>query len=78
MHDLDKYLAAKGDDIGPVCPIYSTKGFCSRGLTCRFGSSHIDENRNNCKAEWYDETAASDSFNQITSGNAESFILLIT
>lgn len=68
VHDLDSFLAEKPEDIGPICPIYTTKGFCSRGLTCRFASNHMDENRKNIKQDWYDETKAADSVNQMTTG----------
>lgn len=69
VHDLDQFLAEKPDDIGPVCPIYSTKGFCARGLTCRFAKNHMDENNKNLKQDWYDEAATVDSVNQMPTGN---------
>lgn len=68
VHDLDSYMADKPEDIGPVCPVFSTKGFCPRGLTCRFAKNHLDEHRNNIKQDWYDETKASDSVNYLSSG----------
>jgi tRNA-dihydrouridine synthase 3 len=46
-HDLDIYLASKPKDISDVCYIYSTKGFCSYGVTCRFSNAHIDDALNN-------------------------------
>lgn len=73
IHDIDRYFAEKPDDIGPVCPIYTTKGFCPRGLTCRFAQNHIDDNRNNCKQDWYDEATANDSVNQLTQGLFQCF-----
>lgn len=46
-HDLKSYLLKKPQDIGEKCPIYSTTGFCTYGVTCRFGKSHLsDENIN--------------------------------
>lgn len=75
LHDLDLYLAEKFDDIGDTCPIYSTKGFCSFGVTCRFATNHLDENRNNTKEDWYDESkCASDSRNHLSSGKKLDFI----
>lgn len=68
VHDLDQYFAAKPEDIGQVCHVYSTKGFCPRGLTCRFAKNHLDENRNNLKEDWYDEAKSNDSVNHMTSG----------
>lgn len=53
---------------GDKCYIYSIKGFCPRGLTCRFASAHIDADFNNLKADFYDENASPTSFNGITSG----------
>lgn len=43
LHDIDKYLKLKPADIGDTCFTYETKGYCSRGITCRFGKSHITE-----------------------------------
>lgn len=75
VHDLDQFLAEKAEDIGPVCPIYSTKGFCARGLTCRFAKHHMDENKKNLKQDWYDEVAASvDSVNQMPPGKNVHFV----
>lgn len=68
VHDLVRYLEGKPDDIGPICHIYSTKGFCARGLTCRFSKHHIDENRNNIKSSIYDEKLVLDTCNQISCG----------
>lgn len=68
VHDLERYFAEKPADIGLVCPVYSTKGFCPRGLTCRFAKNHVDENQNNCKQDWYDEATANDSKNYMTTG----------
>lgn len=68
MHDIDRYFDEKPEDIDSTCPIYSTKGFCPRGLTCRFAKNHIDENRNNCKQDWYNEGTANDSVNYLSAG----------
>lgn len=46
-HDIKAYLDKKPPDIGEKCPVYSTKGFCLYGITCRFGKNHLtDENVN--------------------------------
>lgn len=68
VHDIDHYFADKPEDIGDVCPVYTTKGFCPRGLTCRFAKNHLDENRNNRKQDWYDEAKANDTVNFMTAG----------
>lgn len=78
VHDIDQYFAEKPKDIAPVCPVYSTKGFCPRGLTCRFAGNHLDEGRNNCKQDGYDEAKANDSVNFISTGkNERKFILFV-
>lgn len=46
-HDLPAYLEKKLPDIGEKCPIYSTSGFCTYGITCRFGKCHIDSDNKN-------------------------------
>lgn len=68
IHDIHKYLENKPKDVPGTCYIYSTKGFCERGLTCRFSGSHLDENLNNLKAEFYNPTAENDTKNQISYG----------
>ncbi|KAG4065939.1 hypothetical protein HA402_008935 [Bradysia odoriphaga] len=66
IHDIHKYMENKPADVGGTCYIYSTKGFCERGLTCRFSGSHLDENLNNLKAEFYNPNAGNDTKNQIS------------
>lgn len=46
-HDIEKYLKDKPEDIGETCYIYSTKGFCHYGITCRYAKNHVDENFKN-------------------------------
>ncbi|RYY89367.1 hypothetical protein EON63_00790 [archaeon] len=41
-HDALSYLATKLPDLGPSCLVYEKFGFCSNGLMCRYGASHID------------------------------------
>jgi len=49
MHDLAAFLAKKPNDVGSECYIFSTQGYCPRGLSCRFSGPHIDENGRNIK-----------------------------
>lgn len=42
-HDRKAYLEKKPPDLGETCYVYSLQGFCPRGLTCRFSSSHITD-----------------------------------
>jgi tRNA-dihydrouridine synthase 3 len=52
LHDIEEYLKIKPQDIGETCYNYETFGKCSRGLACRFGSSHITpEGRNKVNLE---------------------------
>lgn len=46
-HDLEKFIQLKPKDIGETCYIYSLKGYCNFGVTCRFAGAHLDENLNN-------------------------------
>ncbi|KAK5646984.1 hypothetical protein RI129_005448 [Pyrocoelia pectoralis] len=41
MHDVQEYLNTKPTDIGDQCYNFITSGFCTRGITCRFGKEHI-------------------------------------
>lgn len=50
-HDLEKFIQLKPKDIGETCYIYSLKGYCNFGVTCRFAGAHLDENLNNKIAE---------------------------
>lgn len=68
LHDIDEYLSDKFEDVGDTCPIYTTRGFCSFGITCRFAKQHIDENKRNIKSDSYDEKKSGDSFNFLSSG----------
>lgn len=66
VHDLDKYLESKPKDIGNICPVYNVKGFCPRGVTCRFAKAHVDENGSNIKADFYNPNAPPSTFNGIS------------
>ncbi|XP_005185201.1 tRNA-dihydrouridine(47) synthase [NAD(P)(+)]-like [Musca domestica] len=67
VHDLQQYLAAKGEDLGEKCVVFESKGFCPRGVTCRFAKSHLDAEGRNIKAPHYDENTPPTTFNGITS-----------
>ena len=41
-HNLSQFLSSKPPDIGDRCYLFDTYGYCSYGITCRFGDSHID------------------------------------
>ncbi|KAL0269137.1 UNVERIFIED_CONTAM: hypothetical protein PYX00_006964 [Menopon gallinae] len=49
LHNLNKYLETKPPDIGDKCFTYETKGYCPRGVTCRFGKSHLTDTGRNKK-----------------------------
>lgn len=51
LHDLKEYLKLKPPDIGNECYVYLTKGYCPRGVTCRFGKNHITEDGKNKKCQ---------------------------
>lgn len=69
VHNLEEYLQNKGEDLAGECPVYVAKGFCPRGITCRFAKSHLDANGQNMKSKDYDASAASSTCNGITPGN---------
>jgi len=54
LHDVKEYLEKKPEDIDKTCYIYSIKGRCPRGLTCRYGSSHIENGKNIIDQSKYD------------------------
>ncbi|XP_072268918.1 tRNA-dihydrouridine(47) synthase [NAD(P)(+)]-like [Pyxicephalus adspersus] len=47
LHDVEKYLSEKSEDIGPRCHLYETLGKCIYGITCRFAKSHLGEGYKN-------------------------------
>ncbi|KAK6635432.1 hypothetical protein RUM44_000683 [Polyplax serrata] len=49
LHDVKEYMEVKLPDIGNTCYVFSTKGYCPRGVTCRFGKSHITSDGRNKK-----------------------------
>ncbi|XP_050425017.1 tRNA-dihydrouridine(47) synthase [NAD(P)(+)]-like [Adelges cooleyi] len=54
LHDVKQYLEKKPDDIDNTCYVYSLKGRCPRGLTCRFGRNHIKNEANVVDQDKYD------------------------
>lgn len=43
IHSPQEYLKTKEKDIGNECHLFKLRGRCPRGISCRFGSSHITE-----------------------------------
>ncbi|CAG9567396.1 unnamed protein product [Danaus chrysippus] len=43
IHDPLDYIKSKLPDLEKDCHLYNTRGRCPRGISCRFGSSHITE-----------------------------------
>ncbi|KAL7739133.1 hypothetical protein ACLKA6_001047 [Drosophila palustris] len=66
VHDLDAYLEAKGEDLGNECYVFATKGYCGRGVTCRFAKSHTDAQGRNMKGMDYDEQTPPTTCNGIS------------
>jgi len=48
-HDLKEYISDKPKDIADECFIFSTQGYCPRGISCRFSSIHLDKDGRNLK-----------------------------
>lgn len=46
LHNIEEYLEKKPKDIEKTCYVYSIKGRCPRGLTCRYGNNHIQNGKN--------------------------------
>ncbi|XP_037960401.1 tRNA-dihydrouridine(47) synthase [NAD(P)(+)]-like [Teleopsis dalmanni] len=65
VHNLEVFMSEKAEDIGDECPIFKAKGYCMRGVTCRFAKSHLDADGHNIKATHYDETKGPTTFNGI-------------
>lgn len=76
MHDVAAYLSAKGADIGQTCHIYSTRGFCVRGVTCRFAGAHLDGALKNLRnAELWDaDKWEQETVNSISNGECSCVI----
>ena len=46
-HDLVAFTASRPADLGTTCPIYDVRGFCRYGVTCRYGTTHINTDGSN-------------------------------
>ena len=42
-HDIAAYFAQRPEDLGEECPIWTLRGDCRFGVTCRFGRSHLQD-----------------------------------
>ncbi|KAI9349993.1 zinc finger dihydrouridine synthase [Zopfochytrium polystomum] len=40
-HDVDLFMATKGEDIGPECFVFRQTGKCKFGIRCRYAGDHI-------------------------------------
>jgi tRNA-dihydrouridine synthase 3 len=49
IHDLKSYVESKPEDIGAECYVFSSLGYCPRGVTCRFAGHHTDKDFKNVK-----------------------------
>ncbi|XP_041971348.1 tRNA-dihydrouridine(47) synthase [NAD(P)(+)]-like [Aricia agestis] len=61
IHDPLEYLKSKQKDLGEQCHIYNLRGFCARGIACRYGSTHISAEGFNLIDEekykmWHEDT----------------------
>lgn len=50
-HDIDAYINSKPEDKGTECHNYRTFGMCHFGITCRFGSDHVEGKGNKVDEE---------------------------
>lgn len=65
-HDLDSYSNHRPEDIGEICPSFSTFGKCDFGILCRFGSSHLKDGKKNIfDEEKYSNVLNKDKVNNI-------------
>ncbi|KAK7865586.1 hypothetical protein R5R35_010117 [Gryllus longicercus] len=47
MHSIEDYLKLKPANIGSTCYVYSIRGRCPWGVSCRFGSEHTTDSGRN-------------------------------
>lgn len=45
-HNVSDFFENRPADLGETCYIYSTRGFCKFGISCRYGMSHLESMRN--------------------------------
>ena len=53
QHDLAAFLKSKPPDAGPECYVFSTYGYCPRGVACRFSGHHVDAEGRNLRKEGF-------------------------
>ena len=53
QHDLAAFLKSKPPDAGPECYVFSTYGYCPRGVACRFSGHHVDNEGRNLRREGF-------------------------
>ena len=53
QHDLVAFLKSKPPDAGPECYVFSTYGYCPRGVACRFSGHHVDNEGRNLRREGF-------------------------
>lgn len=72
-HNLSQFLSSKPPDIGDRCYLFDTYGFCSYGITCRFGDSHIDRMTcmNITRSDHQNTTTAATTSSSSTSGGSK-------
>lgn len=61
IHNPLDYLKSKPKDIGSECHLFNLRGRCPRGISCRYGSSHLTEEGYNKvdqekNAQWKEDT----------------------
>lgn len=67
LHNVKEYLENKPNDIDKTCYVYSIKGRCPRGLTCRYGNSHIENGINIIDQIKYDTWVKNENVNKTLS-----------
>lgn len=66
IHNPLEYLNNKPADIGKECHVFNLRGKCSRGISCRFGSRHINAKGFNLIDESKAENWSNDIINTLT------------
>ncbi|CAK1549712.1 unnamed protein product [Leptosia nina] len=67
IHDFREYLKIKKEDIGKECHVFKLRGRCPRGISCRYGSSHITEEGYNIVDAEREKLCVEDTKNTIQS-----------
>jgi tRNA-dihydrouridine synthase 3 len=67
-HDLDQYLdKCKSEDISDDCYVFNRFGKCPFGITCRFGSQHLNGSQNLINFDKYNESLKQKSVTNLLS-----------